>query len=151
MGIISVQLCPTLCDPKDCSTPGFPVHHQLNEQYEKGIIWIRLNLIYYLSNLVSCYMFITTMLCLLSFLKCLRMSLDHFFHILVISFLLACKDLYGLPWWLRDDWPADLRMPGNTAEAGLILGSERLLEEGRATHSSILSWRIPWTEDPGRL
>ena len=31
--LISVQLdtqsCPTLCDPMDCSTPGFPVHHQL--------------------------------------------------------------------------------------------------------------------------
>ena len=25
------QLCPTLCDPKDCSTPGFPVHSQLLE------------------------------------------------------------------------------------------------------------------------
>ena len=25
------QLCPTLCDPVDCSTPGFPVHHQLPE------------------------------------------------------------------------------------------------------------------------
>ena len=25
------QLCPTLCDPIDCSTPGFPVHHQLPE------------------------------------------------------------------------------------------------------------------------
>ena len=25
------QLCPTLCDPTDCSTPGFPVHHQLPE------------------------------------------------------------------------------------------------------------------------
>ena len=23
------QLCPTLCNPLDCSTPGFPVHHQL--------------------------------------------------------------------------------------------------------------------------
>ena len=26
-----VQLCPTLCDPMDCSTPGLPVHHQLSE------------------------------------------------------------------------------------------------------------------------
>ena len=26
-----VQLCPTLCDPMDCSSPGFPVHHQLPE------------------------------------------------------------------------------------------------------------------------
>ena len=25
-----VQSCPTLCDPMDCSTPGFPVHHQLS-------------------------------------------------------------------------------------------------------------------------
>ena len=25
------QLCPILCDPIDCSTPGFPVHHQLPE------------------------------------------------------------------------------------------------------------------------
>ena len=25
------QLCPTLCDSMDCSTPGFPVHHQLLE------------------------------------------------------------------------------------------------------------------------
>ena len=25
------QLCPTLCNPMDCSTPDFPVHHQLPE------------------------------------------------------------------------------------------------------------------------
>ena len=31
------------------------------------------------------------------------------------------------------------------------LGQEDLLEKGRATYSSILAWRIPWTEEPGRL
>ena len=31
------------------------------------------------------------------------------------------------------------------------LGGEDPLEEGVATHSSILAWRIPWTEEPGRL
>ena len=31
------------------------------------------------------------------------------------------------------------------------LGREEPLEEGMATHSSILAWRIPWTEEPGRL
>ena len=31
------------------------------------------------------------------------------------------------------------------------LGQEDLLEKGIATHSSILAWRIPWTEEPGRL
>ena len=29
------------------------------------------------------------------------------------------------------------------------LGWEDPLEEGMATHSSILAWRIPWTEEPG--
>ena len=29
-------------------------------------------------------------------------------------------------------------------------GQEDPLEEGMATHSSILAWRIPWTEEPGR-
>ena len=33
----------------------------------------------------------------------------------------------------------------------LYLGQEDPLEEGMATHSSILAWRIPWTEEPGRL
>ena len=31
------------------------------------------------------------------------------------------------------------------------LGQEDALEKGLTTHSSILSWRIPWTEDPGGL
>ena len=31
------------------------------------------------------------------------------------------------------------------------LGREDPLEKGRATHSSILAWRIPWTEEPGKL
>jgi len=31
------------------------------------------------------------------------------------------------------------------------LGQEDPLEEEMATHSSILAWRIPWTEEPGEL
>ena len=33
----------------------------------------------------------------------------------------------------------------------LSLGREDPLEEGMAAHSSILAWRIPWTEEPGGL
>ena len=33
----------------------------------------------------------------------------------------------------------------------LSLGLEDLLEKGMETHSSILAWRISWTEEPGRL
>ena len=32
-----------------------------------------------------------------------------------------------------------------------FLGWEDPLEKGLATHSSILAWRNPWTEEPGRL
>ena len=31
------------------------------------------------------------------------------------------------------------------------LGQEDPLEEERATHSTILAWKIPWTEEPGRV
>ena len=40
---------------------------------------------------------------------------------------------------------------GDLRDSGLILGWEDLLEKGMATHSSILAWRIPWTEEPGGL
>ena len=33
------QSCLTLCDPTDCSTPGFPVHHQLPELTQTHILW----------------------------------------------------------------------------------------------------------------
>ena len=34
------QLCPTLCDTIDCSTPGFPVHHQLPELAQTHVHWV---------------------------------------------------------------------------------------------------------------
>ena len=40
---------------------------------------------------------------------------------------------------------------GDVRDIGLIPGSERSPGGGIATDSSILAWRIPWTEEPGRL
>ena len=40
---------------------------------------------------------------------------------------------------------------GDKRDMDSILGWEDPLEEDMATHSSILAWRIPWTEEPGRL
>ena len=37
----------------------------------------------------------------------------------------------------------------DTGDMGSIPGWEDPLEEGMATHSNILVWRIPWTEEPG--
>ena len=40
---------------------------------------------------------------------------------------------------------------GDVRDTGSILGGEDLLEEGMATHSHILAWEIPWTEELGGL
>ena len=34
------QSCPTLCDPMNCSTPGFPVHYQLPQLTETHVHWV---------------------------------------------------------------------------------------------------------------
>ena len=56
----------------------------------------------------------------------------------------------GLPWWLSDKKnPPAMQEPQEPWVRSL--GQEDPLEEGMTTHSSILAWRIPWTEEPGGL
>ena len=43
------------------------------------------------------------------------------------------------------------RLPGMWETRVSSLGQEHPLEKEMATHSSTLAWRIPWTEEPGRL
>ena len=40
---------------------------------------------------------------------------------------------------------------GDVRDTGLIPGLQRSREKETVTHSSILTWRIPWTEEPGGL
>ena len=40
---------------------------------------------------------------------------------------------------------------GNSEDMGLILVLEKSLEKKMAAHSNILTWEIPWTEEPGGL
>ena len=40
---------------------------------------------------------------------------------------------------------------GDIADVGSVPGWEDPLEEGMTTHSSVLAWRILWTEEPGGL
>ena len=42
-------------------------------------------------------------------------------------------------------------LPANAGDSGSIPGSGRAPAEGKATHSSIFAWSIPWTEKPGGL
>ena len=54
----------------------------------------------------------------------------------------------GLPWCFS--CKESTCNAGATGDTGSIPGSGRSLEEDMATHSSILAWRIPWTEELGR-
>ena len=42
-------------------------------------------------------------------------------------------------------------LPDNAGDTGPIPGLGRSTGEYMATHSSVLAWEIPWTEEPGRL
>ena len=72
----------------------------------------------------------------------------------------AYARLMIFPSWftsLLTDFPGDALVknpPASVEAAGdmsLISGLGKSLEKEMATHSSILAWEIPWTEDPGRL
>ena len=58
--------------------------------------------------------------------------------------LKSCGIHLGLLWWLSDKESAC-----NAGDVGSIPGLARPLEKEMATHSTILTWEIPWTEDPG--
>ena len=42
-------------------------------------------------------------------------------------------------------------LPAKAGDVGLIPGSRKCLGKGTAAPSSNFAWRIPWTEEPGRL
>ena len=52
---------------------------------------------------------------------------------------------------LLKDLPAIQETACNAGDAGLIPGSGRSLEKEMVTHTSILAWEIPWTEEFGGL
>ena len=63
------------------------------------------------------------------------------------SICLSLSDLFWAPQLAQ-------KVKNPSANAGnpvLSLDWKDPLEKGMATHSSILAWRIPWTEEPGRL
>ena len=54
--------------------------------------------------------------------------------------------------WCQKDWVvAQMVSACNAGDLGSIPGLGRSPEKEMATHSNILAWRIPWTEEPGGL
>ena len=76
----------------------------------------------------------------------------HFVSLLISDsspLLLVTMQLNGLLLWLNVKNLPAVQEPQEMQVQSL--GQEDPLEEGMATHSSILAWRIPWTEEPGGL
>ena len=74
---------------------------------------------------------------------------DIYTHIHTYVCIHIHTHLSGLSWWLRGKESAAMQEIQQMQVQSL--GQEDPLEEEMTTHSRILSWRIPWTEDPGRL
>ena len=60
------------------------------------------------------------------------------------------RHIVDLQAFLVAQWFKKIRLPMQEAQVR-FLGQEDPLDEGMATHSSILAWEIPRTEEPGRL
>ena len=74
----------------------------------------------------------------------------------MLNSFLNCEHLYQATTFVRDYWAFLVikmvkNLPAMQETQVQSLGLEDPLEKGIATHSSILAWRIPWTEEPGRL
>ena len=117
------QSCPTLSDRMDCSLPGSSIHGICQARVlEWGAIAFSALLPESDPNSKLAPMYLT------SFMPHQGLS-------------------SGLPWWLRQlRICLQCRKPGFNPWVGKIP-----LATGMATDSSILVWRIPWTEEPGRL
>ena len=72
-----------------------------------------------------------------------------FLFIGCLAFLFVTTSNSGFPGGSAVKNPPGRQEPWETQ--GQPLGREHPWEEEIATHSSILAWRIPWTEEPGRL
>ena len=66
----------------------------------------------------------------------------------VVKTAFQCKGCWGFP---GDSGCKESSYKAEDIDVGSIPGSGRSLGEGNATHSSILAWRIPWTEEPSGL
>ena len=108
--------CPILCDPVDCSTPGFPVPHLLPD---------------------------------------LSLNLPKFMSIESVRPIISGRGETGI--YLFPEIGVSLvsqlvkNLPAVQETWVQSLGWDHPLSEEMATHSSILAWKISWTEEPGEL
>ena len=130
------QSCPTLCNPMNRSTPGLPVPHKLPEFTQTHIH--RVSDAIQPSNPLSSPSPPAPWLLVCQFFW--LSLLELFFSSCVINLI---ESLFFLP--------HHLPMPRSFLVFFLIPGKPGPPEKAMAPHSNTLAWKIPWTEEPGRL
>ena len=143
------QSCRTLCDPMDCSLPGSSVHgilqarvlewgaiafSEMSNRHCKFITW-KSEPFYLLHTLLS-----PNIITWYHHLHCRDSNQKLKFYFLLSS-------LPGIPLVSQ----MVKKLPAGQNNWVWSLGQEDSLGKGMVTHSSILAWRIPWTEEPGGL
>ena len=145
----SLQSCSILCNPRDGSPPGSAVPGILQA---RTLEWVAISF----SNAWKW-----------------KVKVKSLSHVLVIPWTAAYQAPPSMGFSRQEYWngvPKALLAikPTPSIRASLMaqmvknppamqetqvrsLGQEYPMEKGMATHSSILAWRIPWTEEPGRL
>ena len=113
----SLQSCPILCDPRDCSPPGSPV---------PGILQART-------------------------LEWVAISFSSAWKWKVKVKSLSRVQLLVTPWTTAYQTPPSMGFPAIWNTWVQFLGWEDPLGKGMASHSNILAWRNPWTEESGSL
>ena len=133
-----IQLCLTLCDPVDCSTPGLPVHHQLPEFAQTHVHWVSNAIL--VSHPPSSHPSISSSVipfssCLQSFLASGPFPMSQLFASGDQS--IGASASASVPPINIQDW----------VPSGSYIMVRNRMEKAMATHSSALAWKIPWTEE----
>ena len=116
------QLCQTLCNPMNCSTPGFPVHHQLLEPTQTHF--------HHVGDAIQPSHPLPSPS---------PPAFNPSQHHSLFQWVSASHQVAG---------GSDRKEAAcNARDLGLIPGLKDPLEKGMVIHSSIITWRIPWTEE----
>ena len=146
------QSCPTLSDPMDCSLPGSSVHGIFQARVlEWGAIAFSIVYVfkyYYQNELKEKYN--SSWFLNYIFYKMKETANINYSHYIQDINYLRTNIYLILPLETKRGFLGGSNSKESAHNAG-DLGEEDPLEKEMATHSSTLEWRIPWTEEPGRL
>ena len=162
----SLQSCPTLCDPMDCSLPGFSVHGILQA---RTLEWVAISF----SNawkwkvkvklLSRVWLFATPWTAAYQAPPSMGFSRQQYWSGVPLPSPMPFSGVWEIPWHIllcsvviktrvsQVVLVVKIHLPKQETREMWVwsLGWEGPLEKGTATHSSILAWRIPGTEEPG--